>query len=109
MITKEILMKVAKKKGLLNKEYIEKDYFQDLLLFNIYKQTNLLIFKGGTALYKLYDLQRFSEDLDFTLIGDLDIEKTIKKVLFNIEGSEIKNIKKLRNSVSIKIALKGII
>jgi len=109
MITKEILMKVAKKKGLLNKEYIEKDYFQDLLLFNIYKQTNLLIFKGGTALYKLYDLQRFSEDLDFTLIGDLDIEKTIKKVLFNIEGSEIKNIKKLRNSVSIKIAFKGII
>src|SRR3989344_5801481 len=89
MITKEILMKVAKKKGLLNKEYIEKDYFQDLLLFNIYKQTNLLIFKGGTALYKLYDLQRFSEDLDFTLIGDLDIEKTIKNVVF--EKFDVKN------------------
>ena len=94
MITKEILMDVARKKGLLNKEYMEKDYFQDLLLFNIYKQTNLLIFKGGTALYKLYGLQRFSEDLNFTLIGDLDIEKTMKRVLFSIEGSEIKDIKK---------------
>src|SRR3990167_3542874 len=91
MITREILMEITKKKGLFNKEYAEKDYFQDLLLFNIYKQTNLLIFKGGTALYKLYGLQRFSEDLDFTLIGDLDIEKTMK------------------NSVSIKAAFKGII
>jgi len=109
MITKEILMDVARKKGLLNKEYMEKDYFQDLLLFNIYKQTNLLIFKGGTALYKLYGLQRFSEDLNFTLIGDLDIEKTMKRVLFSIEGSEIKDIKKMKNSVSIKAAFKGII
>ena len=102
-------MDVARKKGLLNKEYMEKDYFQDLLLFNIYKQTNLLIFKGETALYKLYGLQRFSEDLNFTLIGDLDIEKTMKRVLFSIEGSEIKDIKKMKNSVSIKAAFKGII
>ena len=109
MITKEMLMEIAKKKGLFNKEYIEKDYFQDLLLFNIYKQTNLLIFKGGTALYKLYGLQRFSEDLDFTLMKDLNVEEMIKKVLADIKNSEIKNIKRLRNSISIKVAFKGII
>ena len=109
MITKEILKETAKKKGLLNKEYIEKDYFQDILLFNIYKQTNLLIFKGGTALYKLYGLQRFSEDLDFTLIENLNIEEIIKKYLNNIKDSKIKNVKKLKNSISIKIAFKGII
>lgn len=109
MITKEMLIEAAKKKDLSNKEHIEKDYFQDLLLFNIYKQTNLLIFKGGTALYKLYGLQRFSEDLDFTLIGSINIEETMKKVLGNIDNSEIKNIKKLKNSISIKIAFKGII
>ncbi len=109
MITKEILEEAAKKKGLLNKEYMEKDYFQDLLLFNIYKQTNLLIFKGGTALYKLYGLKRFSEDLDFSLIGDLNIEAIIKKALKNIENSEIKEIKRLKNSILIKIAFKGII
>ena len=109
MITREILMEITKKKGLFNKEYAEKDYFQDLLLFNIYKQTNLLIFKGGTALYKLYGLQRFSEDLDFTLMKDLDVEEIIKKVLINIKGSRIKNIKKLKSSISIKIAFDGII
>ena len=109
MITKEILKEVGKKKKIFNKEFIEKDYFQDILLFNIYKQTNLLIFKGGTALYKLYGLQRFSEDLDFTLIKNTNIEEIIKNALINISNSEIKNIKKLKNSISIKIAFKGII
>ena len=103
MITREILEETARKKRLFNKEYIEKDYFQDLLLFNIYKQTNLLIFKGGTALSKLYGLQRFSEDLDFTLMGDTNIEETIRKALLNINNSYIKKIKRL------KIAFKGII
>src|SRR3989344_7440397 len=109
MITREILEETARKKRLFNKEYIEKDYFQDLLLFNIYKQTNLLIFKGGTALSKLYGLQRFSEDLDFTLMEDIDIEETIRKALLNINNSYIKKIKRLKNSISIKIAFKGII
>ena len=109
MITKEILEQIAKKRGLLNKEHIEKDYFQDLLLFNIYKQTNLFIFKGGTALYKLYGMQRFSEDLDFSLIKNLNAEGIIKRALENIKDSEIKEIKRLKDSVLIKIAFKGII
>lgn len=47
---------------------IEKDYLQDLLLYNIYKSTgNGFIFKGGTALSKVYHTDRFSEDIDFTL------------------------------------------
>lgn len=49
MIIKEMLIETAKKKGLSNKEHIEKDYFQDVLLFKIYKHTNLLIFKGGRS------------------------------------------------------------
>ena len=109
MIPKEILKNIAKKKGLINKEYIEKDYFQDLLLFNIYKKTNLLIFKGGTALYKLYGLQRFSEDLDFSLLRDGDIKKIIEDVVNGIDGAEIKEVKEMKNSLFIKISLKGII
>ncbi|MEK6848678.1 MAG: nucleotidyl transferase AbiEii/AbiGii toxin family protein, partial [Nanoarchaeota archaeon] len=80
MITKEILMQNAKAKGLTNKEHIEKDYFQDKLLYSIYRQTNLLVFKGGTALYKLYNLPRFSEDLDFSIINKLDAPAIIKNV-----------------------------
>jgi len=109
MITNDILKEIAKQKGLLNKEHIEKDYFQDLLLFNLYKQTNLLVFKGGTALYKLYGLQRFSEDLDFSLLKDIDLEKIMKNVIENIKNSEIKEIKKMKDSILIKIAFKGIL
>lgn len=110
MISKEILQQVGKKKGLSNKEYIEKDYFQDLLLFNIYKKTNMLIFKGGTALYKFYGLGRFSEDLDFSLIKEnVDIEKIISEAIVGIDGATIKDIKKTKNSILIKIGFKGII
>jgi len=109
MITKEILQESAKRKGLSNKEYIEKDYFQDLVLFNIYKKTNLLVFKGGTALYKLYDLPRFSEDLDFSLLENFDFEKVVGEVAKNIEGASVREIKKTEGSVLIKMGFKGII
>ena len=47
---------------------VEKDYLQDLLLYNIYaNSSNEMILKGGTAFAKFYNSDRFSEDLDFTL------------------------------------------
>jgi predicted nucleotidyltransferase component of viral defense system len=47
-----------------------------------------LVFKGGTALNKLYfpDIWRFSEDLDFTATEELpDIERTLESALADIE------------------------
>jgi predicted nucleotidyltransferase component of viral defense system len=50
-------------------ETIEKDYFIELMLFNLAKDIEFkekLIFRGGTALKKIYFPDyRFSEDLDF--------------------------------------------
>ena len=109
IIEKEILLNIAKKKNLQNKEQIEKDYFQDLILYNLYKKTNLLIFKGETALYKIYNLPRFSEDLDFSLLKEFDIEDTIKKTIAEIKGAEIKKTKKTKNSLFFKISFKGIL
>lgn len=55
---------------------MEKDYVNSWILFAIFQSsfTDKLLFKGGTALSKLYFPQRwrFSEDLDFTLIGKLE-------------------------------------
>ena len=112
MMPKEILIETAKRKGLVNKEYIEKDYFQDLLLFNIYKKTNILIFKGGTALYKLYGLQRFSEDLDFSLLKKINADEIIniiKEAVNQIEGAKIKEIKKTHGSLLIKVGFDGLL
>lgn len=53
--------------GDLNLYQTEKDYLQHIVLWRIYQSISTeLCFKGGTALQKVYNLGRFSEDLDFT-------------------------------------------
>jgi hypothetical protein len=70
VIRKEELLQIAKLKGLAPR-LAELDYLQDIVLLNIYREFgNKLIFKGGTCLYKLYQLNRFSEDIDFTAKRD---------------------------------------
>src|SRR3989344_2458817 len=71
----------------------EKDYLQDLILFSVYSIIgNELVFKGGTALYKIYKLNRFSEDLDFTLTKKIDIEKMTRKLISNLSLININSI-----------------
>ncbi len=66
MINKETLSEFANFKSLQPK-LAELDYFQDIALFNISREFgDKLVFKGGTCLYKVYQLNRFSEDLDFS-------------------------------------------
>ena len=66
MIDFDTLKKIAKIKGINNIGFAEKDYFQELILLGISREAPELVFKGGTALYKMHGLNRFSEDLDFS-------------------------------------------
>lgn len=76
MIDFETLKKIAKTKGIHNLGYAEKDYFQEIILLGVSREAPNLVFKGGTALYKLHGLNRFSEDLDFFgEIGERDIDR----------------------------------
>lgn len=109
MINKEILLRASAGKGLTNKEHIEKDYFQDLLLYHLYKQTNQLVFKGGTALYKFYQLPRFSEDLDFAVLSAEKLEETIRLVVEKIPEARLIQLKVLKTSLLAKIRFKGIL
>ena len=82
---------------------IEKDYIQHIFLINLYKMIgNELLFKGGTALQKCYGLNRFSEDLDFTLIKDISIEKILDKTIksMTLFGCESENKKSKEDEVS---------
>jgi len=82
---------------------IEKDYLQHIFLINLYKMIgNELLFKGGTALQKCYGLNRFSEDLDFTLIKDISIEKILNKTIrgMTLFGCESENKKSKEDEVS---------
>ena len=112
MITKSELFDTARLKGIDNKGYAEKDYLLELVLFSLSKNMkDELIFKGGTALYKFFKLDRFSEDLDFSGVKEIDIGGLMKKVMndlskFNVE-SEISKIKEPFNSVLITLRIKG--
>ncbi|MFO7618223.1 MAG: nucleotidyl transferase AbiEii/AbiGii toxin family protein [Thermoplasmata archaeon] len=82
MIGMQELRRVARTKGITNMSYAEKDYFQEILLLGISREAPELAFKGGTSLYKLHGLDRFSEDLDFT--GEVS-EKQIKAIAGYLE------------------------
>jgi len=107
LIDREFLLKVAKNKGLKNREHIEKDYFQDVLLYHLYKKSNNFIFKGGTCLYKLYNLPRFSEDLDFSILTQKNIKETIESVARELKAKI--ETKKTKTSFLFKLRFSGIL
>jgi len=79
---RELLAKARERK--LNLNIIEKDYVLGWLLFG-FSQVDSLVFKGGTALSKIYfpEIWRLSEDLDFSLLDDnfSIISDSVEKIL----------------------------
>ena len=86
---------------------VERDYVQTLFLYELYKQNNDFLFKGGTCLRMGYKLNRYSEDLDFnynadseegmkalkfatTRLIDFGIESTLKKIDVSPSGFTFK-------------------
>ena len=111
MIIKTELMKVAEVKH-LSLRNAEKDYLLELLLYTISDFRRFLVFKGGTALYKFYNLNRFSEDLDFDVVGKrFDIDHLIKRMLRGLEltGMSGTIYEKLEygNEINIRLVVRG--
>jgi len=74
----EKIKSISAQKGVLD-VVIEKDYILDWVLWGISQNEylkNILVFKGGTALHKMYFSDwRFSEDLDFTTMNQMGKDK----------------------------------
>jgi len=105
MFDKETLLYVEKKIKLENRGFLEKAYLQELILSEFVKTNIFFVFKGGTALYKLYKLSRFSEDLDFC-VKDLDLaSNTIKKIIEKNKWSF--TAKKIYDTVLFRLSFKG--
>jgi len=68
---------------------IEKDYALSWVLHAMSKHTDLMAFKGGTGIRKMYiQNYRFSEDLDFTILKNIDqveVENIIKKIIRTVK------------------------
>ena len=71
MLTRAQIQRLAQRHG-IGMQAQERDYLQHLLLFLLYKRSQKLIFKGGTALRVVYRGNRYSEDLDFNGPPDVD-------------------------------------
>lgn len=104
MLAYETIKSISAQKGILE-VVVEKDYVLDWILWGISQNDYLrsrLIFKGGTALHKMYFSDwRFSEDLDFT---------TTTQVGKNELGDAIENLcEKIREKSGVELRQKEII
>ncbi len=98
MISVENFEKLSRQYQMAIFPNIVREYFQHIFLAELYKlpEAGALLFKGGTALRIIYGSPRFSEDLDFSLLGvssddlKLFVENIFVKVLVEIERSGIK-------------------
>ncbi|MFH1511108.1 MAG: nucleotidyl transferase AbiEii/AbiGii toxin family protein [Candidatus Woesearchaeota archaeon] len=69
------------------KEIMIKDYYITVILY-LLKDLAGICFKGGTALQKMFlNYSRMSEDIDFTVTGDLEVVR--KAVVNHIKSCEI--------------------
>ena len=114
---KEVLLSKIEKLPTKQAKYnFTREYLQELILQIIDRKGyfKYLAFVGGTALRILYDLPRFSEDLDFSLIRKKGFSfaallKTIKKEL-ELNGYEIEETKGREKTVlSEFIRFKGLL
>ena len=95
-----------------NRGHTEKLYLQDMILSTISRESvDELVFKGGTALLKFYQLDTFSEDLDFSLNGEINLEKLVDKIIRDLEsyGAEVEERKQeqTENSFKTRLGIKG--
>ncbi len=91
----------------------EKEYFQEMVLYSLYSIAGReLMFKGGTCLYKVYKLNRFSEDLDFSATKQIDAGNLIRKALYGIKllgiNASIKYTEQYHNTANIGINFQGL-
>jgi predicted nucleotidyltransferase component of viral defense system len=111
MIKESKLNEIAALRRLTPKN-AEKEYFQELMLYSLYSMIGKkLVFKGGTCLYKIYKLNRFSEDLDFDAAKGIDSDKTIKKSLYNLKllgiNSSVKYLDSFEKGINVGINFNG--
>lgn len=64
---------------------LEQDYVQALVLQELYRETETLVFKGGTFLKHAHGLDRYSEALDFTALPETDVVDHLASATANLD------------------------
>ncbi len=89
---------------------IELDYIQSIILKHIYLNHDTIVFKGDTSLRKVHNLDRFSEDLDFNIVGK-NAEEILNSGIRGLEktgiDAELTNFDKRKDVYLAKIRYRG--
>ncbi|MBI5046809.1 nucleotidyl transferase AbiEii/AbiGii toxin family protein, partial [Candidatus Micrarchaeota archaeon] len=88
------LKKISAREG-IPQAVVEKDYVLSVVLNEIskLKLRENIVFKGGTAIKKIYFHEaRFSEDLDFTVLGVTKTE-ILKELKNGFQDKEVANVR----------------
>lgn len=112
MLSENEIKEVSRSLTQGNIAHAEKLYLQDIILSTVGRETSTeLVFKGGTALLKLYQLDRFSEDLDFVLNGDTDLGKLLEEVERDLKsyGAKVqeKKVEEKERSFKARLGIEG--
>ncbi|MFW9992677.1 MAG: nucleotidyl transferase AbiEii/AbiGii toxin family protein [Candidatus Odinarchaeota archaeon] len=89
---------------------VESEYFQDLILYILSGYPDI-VFKGGTALRKFWNAERFSADLDF--VGNIP-ENILDDLLVKLSQrgypTRISEIREYGDgNITVKLAIRGIV
>ena len=108
MIRREQMLEIARMTG-MSPHQQEKHYIQTLILRSVYSSFRP-VFKGGTCLMFIHGLNRFSEDLDFT-VENTDLsslgETVVKDLKYMGVRAEIKTISDAERSLVFRIGAEG--
>ncbi len=112
MLSEKQLREVAGTVSDGNIGHAEKLYIQDIILSTVSRETSgELVFKGGTALKKFYQLDRFSEDLDFTAEERFRVREFTEKAGRDLSNYGIKVVEKKeedsRGGFRVRLGLEG--
>lgn len=86
MITSEQLLSYSRTTGFKPYQQ-EKNYLQTIILRSIYSTARgQIVFKGGTGLLFAFGLRRFSDDLDFTAVKQIDVESMARDAVADLNN-----------------------
>jgi predicted nucleotidyltransferase component of viral defense system len=111
VITRSELASVADLKR-LSLRNAERDYLLELILYSTSDFRRSLVLKGGAALYNFYNLNRFSEDLGFDIVGRRpDLGALVGRILGNLERIGMPRTawekEEHRNEINIRFTVRG--
>lgn len=90
---------------------LEQDYVQALFLTELYRTSEAYVFKGGTFLKHAHGLDRFSEDLNFTRLGEAepptDLEETASALERYGLRASIDRVERRANTTSGRLRYQG--